>query len=96
LDLTNSSDTNHYHSYIRTMKNKSLTVYFDALREMTQIYLIDASDAREIGKIIADPDRYHGIFRAEEVYEYAERRADWFAVKKDVEKSMYGLGCAVM
>jgi len=78
------------------MKNKSLTQYFDALRELTQIYLIDLSDAKEIGKIIADPDRYRGIFRAEEVYEFAERRADWFSVKRDVERSMYGLGCLVM
>jgi recyclin-1 len=73
-----------------------LTEYFDALKELIQIYLIDGSDAKEIGKIIADPDRYHGIFRAEEVYEYAERRADWFIVKKDVEKAMYGFGCAIM
>lgn len=78
------------------MRNKSLTQYFDALREMTQIYLIAPEDAKEIGKIIADPDRYHGIFRAEEVYEFAERRADWFAVKRNVERAMYGMGCAVM
>jgi recyclin-1 len=78
------------------MRNKSLTQYFDALREMTQIYLIAAEDAKEIGKIIADPDRYHGIFRAEEVYEFAERRADWFAVKRNVERAMYGMGCVVM
>jgi len=90
------SDTNHYNTYIRSLKNKSLTQYFDALREMTQIYLIDPSHAKEIGKIIADPDRYHGIFRAEEVYEFAERRADWFTVKRDVERAMYGMGCTVM
>ncbi|KAF2435076.1 secretion pathway protein Sls2/Rcy1 [Tothia fuscella] len=90
------SDTNHYSQFIRSLRNKSLTQYFDALREMTQIYLIDPSHAREIGKIIADPDRYHGIFRAEEVYEFAERRADWFGVKKEVERAMYGMGCMVM
>ncbi|KAE9963560.1 hypothetical protein BLS_009179 [Venturia inaequalis] len=94
--ITLISDTNHYHNYIRTFKNKSLTQYFDALKELIQIYLIDGSEAKEIGKIIADPDRYHGIFRAEEVYEYAERRADWFAVKKNVEKAMYGFGCVLM
>lgn len=90
------SDINHYKTFIRRFKNKSLNQYFDALSEMTQIYLVDAKHAREIGKIIADPDRYHGIFRAEEVYEFAERRADWFQVKREVEKAMYGMGCAVM
>jgi len=78
------------------MHNKALTQYFSALRELAQIYLIDPKSAKEIGVIIADSDRYRGIFRAEEVYEFAERRADWFVVKRDVEKAMYGMGCAVM
>jgi recyclin-1 len=46
--------------------------------------------------IIADGDRFGGIFRAEEVYEYAERRADWYQVRKDVERAMYGLECCLM
>ncbi|GME26112.1 Secretion pathway protein Sls2/Rcy1 [Neofusicoccum parvum] len=90
------SDTNAYHSYIVTLRNKSLTEYFLALRELSQIYLISANDAKEIATVIADGDRYHGIFRTEEVYEFAERRADWFVVKKDVERAMYGIGCVVM
>lgn len=90
------SDMNAYHSYIVTLKNKSLNQYFSALRELTQIYLISANDAKEIATVIADGDRYHGIFRTEEVYEFAERRADWFVVKKDVERAMYGIGCGVM
>jgi recyclin-1 len=51
---------------------------------------------KELATIIADNDRYHGIFRAEEVYEFAERRADWYAVRRDVERAMYGIGCTVM
>lgn len=78
------------------MHNKALTQYFTALRELAQIYLVDAKHAKEIGTIIADQDRYRGIFRAEEVYEFAERRADWFAVKRDVERAMYGMGCNIM
>lgn len=78
------------------MHNKNLTQYFSALRELAQIYLIDPKNAREIGTIIADSDRYRGIFRAEEVYEFAERRADWFTVKREVEKAMYGMGCTLM
>jgi recyclin-1 len=90
-----NSDTNHYHAYIRTMRNKTLTEYFNALRELSQIYLISADDAKEIGVILADSDRYRGIFRAEEVYGFAERRADWFVVKRDVEKAMYGQCCVM-
>ncbi|KAL1614013.1 F-box protein: endocytic membrane traffic, recycling ReCYcling 1 [Diplodia seriata] len=90
------SDMNAYHSYVVTLRNKSLNQYFSALRELTQIYLISANDAKEIATVIADGDRYHGIFRTEEVYEFAERRADWFVVKRDVERAMYGIGCLVM
>lgn len=90
------SDTNHYHAYIQTLKNKMLTEYFNALRELSQIYLIAPGDAREIGVILADSDRYRGIFTVEEKIEFAERRVDWFSIRKDVEKAMYGMGCAVM
>ncbi len=87
---------NLYFEYIRTLKNNDLLDYFKALRELSQIYLIDARHAKEMATIIADGDRFGGIFRAEEVYEFAERRADWYQVRKDVERAMYGLECSVM
>ncbi|KAF1996145.1 secretion pathway protein Sls2/Rcy1 [Amniculicola lignicola CBS 123094] len=90
------SDVNAYTAYVTSLRNKSLTEYFAALRELSQIYLIDPNHAKEIATIIADSDRYHGIFRAEEVYEFAERRADWYQIKSAVEKQMYGVGCLVM
>jgi len=90
------SDMNAYNTYIVSLRNKPLMQYFAALRELSQIYLIDAKEAKEIATIIADTDRYHGIFRAEEVYEYAERRADWYQIKGAVEKQMYGVGCVAM
>lgn len=86
----------HYFAYIQTLKNHDLLQYFAALRELSQIYLIAPADAKELAAIIADGDRFHGIFRAEEVYEFAERRADWYFVKRRVERAMYGIGCAVM
>ena len=70
--------------------------YFNVLRELTQIYLVSPDHAKEIGIILADTDRYRGILTPEEVFEFAERRADWLLVKKDVEKAMYGMGCAIM
>jgi recyclin-1 len=90
------SDMNLYFEYIRTLKNPDLLAYFKALRELSQIYLIDAKHAKEMAIVIADGDRFGGIFRAEEVYEYAQRRADWYTVKRDVERAMYGLECSVM
>lgn len=90
------ADMNLYFDYIRTLKNQDLLDYFKALRELSQIYLIDASHAKEMATVIADGDRFGGVFRAEEVYEYAQRRADWYQVKKSVERAMYGLECLVM
>lgn len=55
-----------------------------------------AAQAKELATIIADSQRYHGVFPAEEVYEFAERRADWYLVKGDVERAMYGVGCSIM
>jgi recyclin-1 len=90
------ADMNLYFEYIRTLKNQDLLAYFKALRELSQIYLIAPNHAKEMATIIADGDRFGGIFRAEEVYEFAERRADWYQVKKDVERAMYGLECSLM
>ncbi|KAK3378044.1 exocyst complex component Sec10-domain-containing protein [Podospora didyma] len=90
------ADMNLHFEYIRTLKNQDLLAYFKALRELSQIYLIDARHAKEMATIIADGDRFGGIFRAEEVYEYAERRADWYQVRRDVERAMYGLECLLM
>jgi recyclin-1 len=90
------SDMNVYFLYIRTLRNSDLLDYFKALRELSQIYLIDPKHAKDMATIIADGDRFHGIFRAEEVYEFAERRADWYNVKRDVERAMYGIGCTAM
>lgn len=90
------SDMNLYFVYIRTLRNADLLQYFKALRELSQIYLIDPKHAKEMAEVIADGDRFGGIFRAEEVYEFAERRADWYTVKRSVERAMYGIGCGLM
>jgi recyclin-1 len=94
--LTVASDMNHYFAFIQTLKNKDLLQYFRALRELAQIYLISPEDSKDLATLIADQDRFLGIFRAEEVYEFAERRADWYQVKSKVEKAMYGIGCTMM
>ncbi|KAJ5648709.1 hypothetical protein N7490_005081 [Penicillium lividum] len=90
------SDMNHYFKFIQTLRNPELLLYFKAFRELAQIYLIDRAHAKELATIIADADRFQGIWRVEEVYEFAERRADWYQVKRDVERAMYGIGCSLM
>lgn len=90
------SDTNLYFGFIAGLKNKELLGYFKALRELSQIFLIEGKDAKELAQVISDGPRYGGIFRVEEVLEFAERRADWYQIKGNVEKALYGIGCLVM
>ena len=90
------ADMNLYSDYVRTLRNQDLLAYFGALRELSQIFLIDPSHAKDMANVIADGDRFGGVFRAEEVYEYAQRRADWYQVRKKVEKAMYGMDCLLM
>jgi recyclin-1 len=90
------SDLSAYAQYIASFKNDDLSSYFTALREVGQIYLIEGSEATEMAVIIADGERYKGVFTAEEVLEFAERRSDWLVVKGRVERAMYGQGCSVM
>ncbi|KAM3414709.1 hypothetical protein BST61_g9867 [Cercospora zeina] len=116
------SDINHYASFISTLRQKTLIPYYEALRELSGIFLVHIdppatyfaanaqgkrasilgggskttktqAQAKELATIIADSQRFRGIFPAEEVYEFAERRADWYMVKGDVERAMYGVGC---
>ncbi|KAK6362826.1 F-box protein: endocytic membrane traffic, recycling ReCYcling 1 [Orbilia blumenaviensis] len=90
------SDINHYTQFIVKLRNSGLTQYYNALRELVQIYLIDPQHAKQMAAVIADGTRFKGIFTVEEVYEFVTRRSDWYQIKKDVEKAMYGFGCSVM
>ncbi|KAK6357510.1 F-box protein: endocytic membrane traffic, recycling ReCYcling 1 [Orbilia javanica] len=90
------SDVNHYTQFIVKLRNSGLTQYYNALRELVQIYLIDPQHAKQMAAVIADGTRFKGIFTVEEVYEFVTRRSDWYQIKKDVEKAMYGFGCLVM
>lgn len=90
------SDMNHYFLYIKSLRNNELLEYFKALKALSQIFLIAPSHAKEIAEVVADKRRFSGLFSAEEVYEFVQRRADWYSVKKNVEKAMYGIGCIVM
>ena len=74
-------------------KNKRTSTFANLLSSKASTTSLQA---KELATIIADTQRYRGIFPAEEVYEFAERRADWYLVRADVERAMYGVGCAVM
>jgi recyclin-1 len=94
------SDLNLYYDFIiNVLRQKNITPLFVGLKEVAQLYLIQTKDSKELGKLIGDLNKFNGIFKQEEIYEFVQRRTDWFKIKKDVEKAMYGLGlidCVIM
>jgi recyclin-1 len=93
------SDLSAYANYVDAFRNLDLNSYFNALREVAQIYLIDGKsdkDINEMAAIISDSERYKGVFTVEEVVEFAERRSDWLQVRSRVEKRVQGDSCLVM
>lgn len=86
-------DMNYYYEFIANrLKQKSIVPYFQGLKNVSSLYLIDGKDSKELGKLISDLGKFQGIFTQEEIYEFVQRRQDWVSVKRDVEKVMYGLG----
>jgi len=93
-------DMNLYFDFFnQKLKQKSIIPYFQALKNVSNLFLIDGKDSKELGKLIGDLNKFQGIFSQEEIYEFVQRRQDWLSVKRDVEKVMYGLGlkdCVIM
>ncbi|CAG8772888.1 9085_t:CDS:2, partial [Cetraspora pellucida] len=83
------SDLNHYCSFATSLKQKNITPYFIALKELGNVYII--SSAPDIGLFVREAGRFKGVFLPEEVYEFCQKREDWLAVKHEVEKELYGL-----
>ncbi|BFZ63451.1 F-box protein: endocytic membrane traffic, recycling ReCYcling 1 [Saitoella coloradoensis] len=84
------SDLNHYHAFATSLRQKVIMPYFTALKELGHVFIIGTSDAKAIGTLCSDVARYGGVFRAEEVYEFVQCRADWLKVKRDVDKILFG------
>lgn len=93
------SDLVAYAQHISSYRNPNLSQYFNALREVAQIYLFEAKTDRELDEmcsIIADAERYRGVFTVEEVLEFAERRSDWLTIRNKVESRVKGENCLIM
>lgn len=92
------ADANHYYAFVEGLRLKQLLPYFAALRELAStIYLIDGkADAKALAQVIAESSRFGGVWSAEEVAEFAGRREDWYRIKREVERAMYGFGCVVV
>ncbi|ORY82539.1 F-box domain-containing protein [Protomyces lactucae-debilis] len=84
------SDLNYYYNYIASLKQSSIVPYFSSLKELGNLYIVSGQEGKAVGQLVSDMVRFGGVLRPEDVYEFAERRADWMKVKKDVDKVIYG------
>ncbi|CAM0135915.1 F-box protein: endocytic membrane traffic, recycling ReCYcling 1 [Umbelopsis sp. WA50703] len=80
------SDLNAYDNYIISLRQRTVTPYFAALKALANIYII--SNPTDIKDVIHDLERYHGMLRIEDLFEFAACRSDWANIRKTVQKDM--------
>ncbi|KAI8883785.1 hypothetical protein K501DRAFT_294473 [Backusella circina FSU 941] len=80
------SDMNAYYGFIQTLRQKSVTPYFLALKSLASIYIIESPS--DIKSLIHDMERYQGLMRIEDLFEFAACRSDWPTIKRVVQKDM--------
>ncbi|KAI7868194.1 exocyst complex component Sec10-like protein [Spinellus fusiger] len=85
-------DMNAYYAFAVGLKQKTVTPYFSALKSLSNIYII--SSPTDIKNVIHDLERYHGLMRIEDLFEFAACRVDWPVIKKVVQKDM--TDCSIM
>ncbi|KAI8078622.1 exocyst complex component Sec10-like protein, partial [Halteromyces radiatus] len=85
-------DMNAYYDFVSSLRQKSVTPYFLALKSLANLYIIDS--APDIKSVIHDLERYHGLMRIEDLFEFASCRSDWAVIRKVVQKDM--TDCIIM
>ncbi|CEG65273.1 hypothetical protein RMATCC62417_02085 [Rhizopus microsporus] len=86
------SDMNAYYDFILSLRQKEITTYFLALKSLANLYIIES--ASDIKSLIHDLERYHGLMRVEDLFEFAACRSDWPMIKRTVQKDM--TDCSIM
>lgn len=89
--ITLIADVNAYYNFILSLRQRSLQPYYETLKQISQLYLIDKKDAKQIGLAMSDSARYNGLVTTEDLMEFVKRRRDWPSIKSKVEKTLYGV-----
>ncbi|KAG0325464.1 F-box protein: endocytic membrane traffic, recycling ReCYcling 1 [Podila humilis] len=85
-------DLNHYYNFIVGLKQPTITPNFLALKELGNLFIIQSP--ADLKQLIHDMERFGGILRVEDVFEFAEMRSDWKSIQRSVERDR--LECSVM
>ncbi|KAF9549108.1 F-box protein: endocytic membrane traffic, recycling ReCYcling 1 [Mortierella hygrophila] len=85
-------DLNHYYNFIVGLKQPTLNPNFLALKELGNLFIIQSPS--DLKQLIHDMERFGGILRIEDVFEFAEMRSDWKSIQRIVERDR--LECCIM
>ncbi|KAF9388535.1 F-box protein: endocytic membrane traffic, recycling ReCYcling 1 [Podila verticillata] len=85
-------DLNHYYNFIVGLKQPTITPNFLALKELGNLFIIQSP--ADLKQLIHDMERFGGILRVEDVFEFAEMRSDWKSIQRIVERDR--LECSIM
>ncbi|PWN50612.1 hypothetical protein IE53DRAFT_343779 [Violaceomyces palustris] len=92
------ADLNAYHSFVSSLKQANVTIYFDALKMLGNLYIID--NPKELANIVRDANMFNGTLSPEDLYEFLKARCDFKAIEKAIDKEIYGFkateDCGVM
>lgn len=76
------SDLNVYYEWADALNVAEATRYFKALKELGHLYVVSPIDLREL---MHDSDRFLGVVRVEEVYEFVALRKDYRKIQRMVD-----------
>lgn len=94
--ITLIADLNAYYRFILTLKRRNVVPYYEALKRIAQLYLIDRKHAKQLASAMSDNARYQSLIPIDEIVEFVKRRQDWPLIKTKVEKLLYGiLSCVI-
>lgn len=78
-------DVNAYCSWGTSAGLSDSIVLFETLKEIMNVFIV--TDVPALKNLLRDPERYAGVFRVEEVYEFVRRRTDYMKIKSQVKES---------
>lgn len=64
------ADLNAYHAFISSLRQANITLYFDALKMLGNLYIID--NPKELAAIVRDANMFNGTLSPEDLYEFLQ------------------------
>lgn len=64
------ADLNAYHAFVATLKQASLMPYFDALKMLGNVFIIE--NPKELAQLVRDSSLFLGTLTPDDVYEFLQ------------------------